>query len=402
MKKQIIFLEPYPTIMIYKISKLLRKKGYKTISIRLLESKDRTFDFYSNAYDKIINFNLSFFKINIKNLPSIIFSLFQKTKSILKAFLEISKLKPYVIICRGKPYWPCALSIKFFKKFPRIFFPYDIRSEGFESLKLAKDSGLKNFEINSEKYCFENADGIIHKGAPDELEHLDGRIFKKINFQELKLNFQPYTSNEFIIPFNKNKLSKFDNELHIIQASSIGSVDPSVSSFLFDYLIELTKEKIHVHQYTQPNTLSSNEIMDSLNKKYGDKINPKYFHFHKPLNPKELIKEISKYDFGIFVPGPKKGKYHLEAAKNTGNKLASYLEAGIPYIYPPELKYIHELSKKYKIDFCFKNPKEIKKLKKLNYKEIEKRIDNARRDFNMEKNFPRFEKFIQEVVNKTL
>ena len=67
----------------------------------------------------------------------------------------------------------------------------------------ALKKGLKKFEINSEKFCFEKADGIIHKGAPDELKFLEGRIFEKINFAPLQLTFHPYCSKEFMIPFNK-------------------------------------------------------------------------------------------------------------------------------------------------------------------------------------------------------
>ena len=65
-KKQIIFLEPFPEIMTYKIAKIFRKKGYQTISIRLLKSKGLSEDFYRKAYDKIICFNLEFHKINLK------------------------------------------------------------------------------------------------------------------------------------------------------------------------------------------------------------------------------------------------------------------------------------------------------------------------------------------------
>ena len=65
-KKQIVFLEPFPTVMVYKIARLFRKKGYKTILIILLESKGASKEFHKGAFDKIIFFDLSFFKINLK------------------------------------------------------------------------------------------------------------------------------------------------------------------------------------------------------------------------------------------------------------------------------------------------------------------------------------------------
>lgn len=403
MKKQIVFLEPYPTIMVHKLAKIFKEKGYETISIRILESKEPFINFYDSSYDKIIHFDASFFRIKIKNSIPLFIETLKKIKKILSALFEIMKLKPYVVLCRGQPNWPCALTIKICKKTPIIYFPYDIRSETYSSIKLAKKAGLKNFEINAEKFCFENADGIMHKGAPEELKFLDGRIFEKIDIVKNQISFLPYCAKEYHVKLNKNKLSKIDKEIHVIQASSVGSVNFNESSFLFDYLIGLAREKIHIHQYTHPNTLTKEEIMENFTRAYGDKIDVKYFHFHEPLNPKELVKEISKYDFGIFVPGPppKKGEFHLEAAMGSGNKLASYIEAGIPFLYPSELKFIDRIAKKYKIGFCINDTKDIKKLNKIKYAQIEKNIEKAREDLDMDKNFPRLEKFIQEIVKKS-
>ena len=39
-----------------------------------------------------------------------------------------------------------------------------------------------------------------------------------------------------------------------------------------------------------------------------------------------------------------------------------------------------------------------RRIKKLNYKELETKISRAREDFNLEKHFPRLEKFVKEVV----
>ena len=73
-KKQIVFFESFPTVMIYKIAKMFRKKGYETVLIVLLGSGSSK-SFHKDAFDKIIFFNLEFFKIGLKNLhlPLIIY-----------------------------------------------------------------------------------------------------------------------------------------------------------------------------------------------------------------------------------------------------------------------------------------------------------------------------------------
>lgn len=401
-KKRILFLEPFPEVMIYKMAKMLRKEGYETISIRILESKDSATEFYNSAYDEVRCFGLSFFKMEMKNLAKISLSFIQEMKTIIKNTFFMMTAKPDVIIVRTKPNWPCALARKIFRNVPLIYFPYDIRSE--DSLSMIKKSNLKKFEINSEKFCFENCDGIIHKGAPDELKFLEGRIFEKINFAPLQLCFLPYCSQEFIVPINKNKLSKKDKEIHVVHVSSVGSVNLKECGWLFEYFKEFTKNKIHIHLYTKPNTLSKEEIMNAFKEIYKDEINSKYFHLHDPKNPQELIEDISKFDFGIILMHPlNKNGDSLEPNFGTGNKISSYLEAGLPFFYSPEIKFVDKLMTDYGLKLWIKDEKDIKNLKKqmekVDYAELEKKVKKAREDFLMEKHFPELQKFIEEVIS---
>jgi len=255
-KKQVVFVEAFPTIMVYKIAKEFRKNGYETISVRILESKGLSEEFYLEAFDKIIHFNLNFFKMTPKDFFPILLSLAQKIGGIIKATFQTLKLRPYVVIARANPSWPCALILRLFKKTPTIYFPYDIRSIIYSTKGIAKkDRGSSEFEINSEKFCFENADGIIYKSAPDVLNYVEGRIFDKIDFQKLQLSFLPYCSDEFIVPLNKNKLSKKDKEFHLVSAISIGSINPRDGGFYVKIGEEIIKQKIHFHLYHKPNTL---------------------------------------------------------------------------------------------------------------------------------------------------
>ena len=41
-----------------------------------------------------------------------------------------------------------------------------------------------------------------------------------------------------------------------------------------------------------------------------------------------------------------------------------------------------------------------KRIKKANYRELQKRVLKMRNEFDMDKNFPRLEEFIEEVVAK--
>lgn len=410
-KKQIVFVEPFPTVMLFKIAKLLRQKGYETVLIKILESKGASEEFHKGGFDKIISLNLSFYRINIKNFPLIAISLIKKIKNLFKALYSIVKLRPYVVIARACPNWPCAVARKLTRKAAFIYFIYDIRSQSFETPEMAKKNGLPSHEIKAERFCFENCDGLIHKGNPDEINYINGRMLgSDIKFPKFQLSFFPYASKEFIKPFNKNKISKKDGGTHIVYVGSMGSVGPIGGAYVFDNIEPFVKQGIHVHLYTRPNSVSKEQVKeffseDSLfTRKYKEILNSKYFHLHEPVEPDELGKEISKYDFGIW-PAPEKKEYDTEPDMSLGNKLSSYIEAGIPFLSNKINKFINKVGEDLGIviEYDLKNKKEIDKignlLKKIDKKQLEKNIKNARANFIMEKHIDKFEKFIIDVAN---
>jgi len=409
-KKIIVFTEPFPTVMVYKIAKLFKKSGYKTVLITLLENKGASKQFHTGAFDKIIYFNLSFYRFNLKNIPKIFWSLLKKIRGLSTSFLEIKKLKPYVLITRASPSWPCRFFHYIFRKTPWIYFPYDIRTFYFKTpLEAKKYGNLPNFEIKSERFCFEHADAIMHKGALDELEHLNERMLgNNLKIPSLQLSFHPYVSKEFTIPLNKNKLSKKDKEIHIVHIDSMGSTGPNEARYVYDTLNYFVKQKINIHIYSRPNSVSREQVakffkQDSqFTKDYEALLKSKYFHFHIPLEPDKITKEISIYDFGISPKAPQDKPNDIEPNFSLGNKLSSYIEAGIPLISHDSVRFLAETRDKYKIGISFEdNRSDLKnKIKKLDYKQLEKNIEKTRKDFSMEKHFQRLLEFVEVVASK--
>ena len=403
-KKQIVFIEGYSYVITYKISKLFKEKGYETILIRLLEQVESDKRFYNQAYDKVIEFKLSYHKVTYKNLLKIIISNIKNLKFLITSFVNILRLKPYVIIGRAPLSSPIAFFRIFFKKTPFVYFPYDIRSQAFPTLEIAKKT-LPSFEIKADRFCFEHSDGIMHKGAPNELKYLNGRMLgNNIKLPKHQIAFHPYCSKEFCVPTNKNKLSKDDGELHLVYIGGAGKRSKEFYSIFLKQSKEVIEQKIHIHFYFSlsiPNKEEPNEqdLIRRFLEEYKDYPNIKYFHLEKSFNPKEIVKEISKYDFGIslFTKHKEDG---LEPGLGTGNKISTYLEAGIPFFYGKWYTFTNNLRKKYGINLIL--PKDIKDLrkiiKKLDYPKLEKNVLKMREDYSMEKQFPRLEKFIKDVV----
>jgi hypothetical protein len=385
MKKQIVFVEVAPSIASFKVAKILKEKGYETILISFLKFKK---DFYKSAYSKIIDFNLNAFTISIKNGINILL----KSPRILKKISKIKRLNPAVVIgtATPRPLWLPALTRKIIKKTPFIFFPYDVNALKFIKKESYKKAGVPNFELKSEKYLFENSDGIIFKGEESEL------VKKKFNVKCPTISFPPYCSDEFIVPINKNKLSKKDEEIHLAYIGCIGNLASFELESEEDSINRMLKQKIHLHIYNK-------QCKQNL-KIYNKFLKNKYFHLHKPLGAIEIVKEISKYDFGLCFCKFNFAIVNKEFAKvSSANKIASYLEAGLPPILNKELEFGNKILKKYGLDNNIKEDERGKlreKLEKLNSKKLEKSIILARKDYNMEKNFPRLKKFIEGLIKK--
>lgn len=401
-KKQIVFFcGTAPYVMIYKMARELRKKYYKTILITIIQEDKLDRKFYEEAFDKVICSNFQVFKPTPKNLVNMI----RRIPYLIKSFWEINKLTPDVIINIARPNYLSALFMLAFKKYPQIYFPSDISSHFFSNRNEALERGHKPYELKSERYCFANAEAIMHKGSPDELEHLKKKsmLGPPINITKNVINFAPYCSDEFIVPFNENKLSKKDGYFHVVYVGGFSGSEEHMK-FYTSFFKKFTENKIHVHLYIKTHHLSKKDEKKNIKEIINFSENNPFMHLEFAYPPKELIYEISKYDFGLWMD-----PYFLEGRGHkftSGNKLASYFEAGIPCLYTSTFEFVDSLCKKYNLSFPIDTENldsldDIKSnLKKINYRQLKKNILKAREDFNMKKHIPRLEKFIKKITQK--
>jgi len=391
-KKKIVFYSATtPTVMIYKMAKLLKKNGYETILFAICEKERINYNLYSEAFDKIICSNFQFMKSNLTN-P---FYLLKRIPSLINFLIYMKLLKPYIIIGVSGSNWQLKLTHKYFlKKYPFIYFPYDILSH-----YIGLGPRPPEFEIKAEKYLFENSEGIIHKGDINELDYIKENIYPKLNISEKQLSFLPYCSKEFIVPINKDKISEKEGGIHLVYIGFLFN-DPASSKKFKYFLKELISQKINIHIYTLINHISKEQENNYINNFFSSFKDNKYLHLHfSSFGEKEIVSEISKYDFGIW-PVPS-----ISKELGTGNKLASYLEAGLPFFCEDTATFLCEkIMKQYKIDLTFNkdNIESIsKKIKKLNYEKIIEKIEKARNDFDMDKNFLRLQNFIEEIARES-
>ena len=382
--KSIIFTHLKPDIFQYKAGFVLKEKDIKTISISLLKV-DR--EFFKDAFDEIISLDLD----NMKPI-TLLKSFVKHPIKLLKFFYNVATIRADYSICQSAPNYLSALFMRLFKnKFPRIYFPYDINSAGYKDI----ESFLRKREIWGERYCFDNCDGFMFKSGEGELNFVP----KEFNlFDKRRINFSAYVLKKWCIkPAQKEKLSNLNKELHIVWAGGYpkdkgNNIVPSFSK-IFKPIIT---QKIHLHFYLVKGTLIPEKHINEMAPTNELKS---FIHIHEFVSPEKLPKELSKYDFGLNIQESsefaKEGSVRFQSA----NKVASYLEAGIPFITNEELEIYSSMINKEGVGVVIKNDFfGIKKeVKNSNYQEMVKNVIKFREKYSFENNIQRLIDFLDSI-----
>jgi hypothetical protein len=144
---------------------------------------------------------------------------------------------------------------------------------------------------------------------------------------ERSLVFPNYIPREWIPKVYHPKLSERDGEVHIVYEGGM-SIGGGFHREYFEFFKEISRRRVHIHIYAPTISIFS----EKAKRPFVEEVarNP-YLHFHKPLLPKELVKEMTKYDFGINPFRVNEGNIeHLNSV--LPNKLFEYLGAGLPVI----------------------------------------------------------------------
>ncbi|MGV8151744.1 MAG: hypothetical protein ACP5OG_01560 [Candidatus Nanoarchaeia archaeon] len=382
-KKQIIFIEPSPTVYAYRIAKGLKTTGkYETMLICFSKLNQEQ---YKSAYDKIIVFELSH---KIKNL----FSMYRKIKSKEgKAFFsELGRLDPYLFQITGPDLFS-YIAIKAIKKeTPKIYYSNDLWGCDRRNFFFTRDFWVKG-EVQKyiEKKCLMLANGALNKNSLKEYELLK----YKLNIPKMAL--PPVCLDEWII----SPKSKKNKETHLVFAAS-----PAHKVFKYDVefmaiLKIITSQNIHFHTYGPAIDKELDRIFIEESKKN------KYYHYHEKVSADRLNQEMSEYNYGVFFyfMDPKKTDSFPEVEKSlVAAKMLNYIESGLPIMLNSKYEAMKEIIDKYGIGLAIdfndlKNLGEI--LKKQDYKKMQRNIKKFQEDFKLSKKIKEIEKFYEYVAS---
>ena len=188
-------------------------------------------------------------------------------------------------------------------------------------------------EIDDERWCFEHAQGYVHKGPKAELDFYRDHGYRLAGPE---LSYPDGCEESMFQPTEGKKMRDSDGEWHIAYAGGIHG--PGKACWLMPEFEALASQKMHVHIYPAPYSKAHEDLIAySVPGVGGGRI-----HMHKTLPYQELVKELAAYDFGIYYFDLDPAKFPGQSRKlrtAAGNKIPTYYEAGLPVLIGNRLEY---------------------------------------------------------------
>jgi len=346
-----------PCIRTIKIASALQSKG---LNIHLAH-RDRT-------PDEVYGYGNSSFE-SIASLPKNDLKAIEIIKSLIKRE-EIDLLHYH-----NQPDRLGAKLIKADLPVPVIYDQHDFMS--FKHHLSKKD---KKYE----RICNENADGTVY--ITDSYKNEVAKFYSLIDNSLSYANYFPSESalnSEDFLP----KLSKQDKRSHLVY---IGRISEHYNDHrnIIEIMKKISEKELIIHIYP------------SGHKKYRNYRQIKNVIIHEKLPYKDLLREISQYDFGITIfnndIAPKLP--HIRFA--FGNKTYDYICAGIPVLAQECLDEVRNFTLSNCFGFILEQYENYMNISNEQYCKIVENILEKRDSFSMESQIQRMIDFYQETLEK--
>lgn len=222
-----------------------------------------------------------------------------------------------------------------------------------------------------EKFACENSDANIYvTGGIRDIVHQ-----KYVTKAPKELTFYNFVPSS-IIPFQlKEKLSKRDNQIHIVYEGNLNSKVEDDHYDLREIFVGIVERGISLHIYDARNNEDYKEL--------ASKTERLYYHGH--LDPKNLLQELTQYDFGWAGFNSNKHRKHLDVVFS--NKIFEYISSGLPVLsFPHKLQ--KQFIEKYKLGFILEDLDELPEIleDKERVKKVQEKVLEKRHSFTVENN----------------
>lgn len=302
--KEIIFAKLNPQLRIFKQALALKKLGgYKLTLIAVGVDQG----LYGGLFDEIITIRTHQELIDLVN-----------------------QRRPYLYHVHAEPNVLPGL-VATHARVPVIYDAYD-----FAGLRNGV-AALPEDERAAERYCLENAAGIVNKFTPEVLDYYRSEGYR---ISAPVLYYGDYCVDDWLVPISPN--GHYPDEWHLVHVGAVAPASYDHEQFrhmqFHDVARILDRQGIHLHIYPNPYQ-GAREVFgcyDALDREL------RCFHFHDPVSPLRLNQEIARYHWGSNLAGHPRPVIR-DAVVAIGNKLTSYMESGLPILALDTLRHAAQL-----------------------------------------------------------
>lgn len=245
--------------------------------------------------------------------------------------MHLDRMKVKTVVAeRGDPLY-CALTTAIMKNRCRIVYkPYDfvIREEGDSINHLA------------ERYCISECSAIYHMHT----EKLSKYLVNRFSLNKPIKAIRPQCVEEFMSGNNLPGTVLKSEDVHLVYAAGLARKSRNYQNHpahLIDIFRIVANQGIHLHIYI---AYRKGSDRDSLSHYFQLEHDSDYFHIHEALPYDELVREITKYDFGFPFFDMRQSGRLPEFHEAIGNNFFTYIEAGLPVICCSENIYLSQFT----------------------------------------------------------
>lgn len=367
---RILFLERQPCIRALKYAIALRHYLGNNVSLcfgHFRYSLGKLYGFGEEYFDQIIRLDPGKISDDVRRI--------------------INKYKPHIIHSHNAPDVLTLAAVDVAEEIPVIHDVHEVLSVHNSGFFMGDDEvKLARYREEERRAC-EESDGRIY--ATDGIK---GYVQQQYNVDaQNDIVFYNYALKSLMPQHFKKKLSNKDKEIHIVYIGCVTSVVRESHYDLREIFRSIADHKIHIHIYPTSNDITnSNETYRKL-----AECN-RFIHCHDTLGCKNLLYEITQYDFGwAGFNGAKNGK-HLGIA--LPNKVLEYVGSGLPVIAFP-YKTIQHFIEKYGTGLIIKDVDELPEtLRNVNFSKLEGHVMRSRHNFTVESKISKLVDFYNKIM----
>lgn len=277
-----------------------------------------------------------------------------------------------------------------------VFDSYDLSVVREAYSRVTKEDNLndKDYNVEDERYCLEFSDGICSRFDLYLFSHMNSLGYK---VQKRQLYFTDYCNDNCFQPINYHR--KFDK---IKRIAYVGILPTNEFNF-YDDIEKIDMKKIKFYMYSQNFMWFTKKELSY----YYDLEQKSILDIKGYIKSSNVPKEISQYDFGLanHINGKCALLSEVFNKYSIGNKIFTYLEAGLPIITLKDMEGYSDLVNKYKIGVVLDYENRVQlpdvlEMSQLDYEMLLKNVEKVRsKELSLFQNAHRLEEFLLSIID---